>query len=145
MCRKKRKSYTTMQRQVLGAKQLCTRVIMGIADKGISLIHWLILAVNIYCLSYYCVPKSTWYWCRRMTQPLLSCPPDLGVMGRVSGRREKTHIKAEENSVRYKTLMKRQFGAILGWMARKDPFAGLHFKCNLKLEPSQQNTVRGPP
>lgn len=72
-------------------------------------------------------------------------PPDLGVMGRVSGQREKTHKKAEENSVRYKTLMKRRYGAILGWMAQKDPFAGLHFKHNLKLEPSQQNTVRGPP
>lgn len=28
-----------------------------------------------------------------------------------------------------------------GW---KDLFTGLHFKCNLELEPSQQSTVRGP-
>lgn len=51
-------------------------------------------------------------------------PPDLGVMGRVSGQREKTHIKAEENSVRYKTLMKRQFGAILGWRPGKTLLQG---------------------
>lgn len=54
---------------------------MGVADKGISFIHWLILAVNIYYYSYYCVPKFRWCCCLKMKQPLLSCPSDLELTG----------------------------------------------------------------
>lgn len=153
MCRKKGKSYTTTQRKVLGEET--------VLHKGYYGSCW--QRHLIYSLAYSCSKHLLLQLllCSKIQMVLLFkdeaasavMPLRFGADGLRSGQRAKTHIKAnrilsgrrlwwKDSWVLFQRMSGR--GVILGWMVWKDLFAGLHFKCNLESEPSQQNTVRGP-